>query len=343
MAVASFGAPSQSKAIFDWLCPSHRSGTAVTTYVPATPRPVAVMAPRYPVTTVAMPSVAPTTCCYVPQVAYRTAMQPVTTTVLSPVQGCDPCGNRVTTYRPVITYVQRPVLVPYTTYRAVYSTAYVSAPACRSCATYGSCGVPMGVPVASGCSSCGVPSAAPLAPVASPSMGPPLPPPSLPSSSVPMGAPAGLPYPSGASGYQGQTTYQGGATMNPASSSAPPVGTGAAPAAKAPQNDKPAAAPDITTKPSGYNAPTRKWPWEKSNNNDGRTASRTVPVWTAGYTARYEPTVYPYQSAPLAQRTPLAQSAPIVPRALATTPAAAQPFRPGVDEWTPVNRLTGNR
>jgi hypothetical protein len=80
---------------------------------------------------------------YVPQTCYRTVYSPVAVTSYRPITTTDPCtGCPVTSLSPVTTYVQRPVVVPYTTYRPVVTTVLLpTAPACpcSPCAT-GACG-----------------------------------------------------------------------------------------------------------------------------------------------------------------------------------------------------------
>ncbi|HEV2972217.1 MAG TPA: hypothetical protein VGY55_19745 [Pirellulales bacterium] len=86
---------------------------------------------------------------YVPQTSYRTVYSPVAVTSYRPITTADPCtGCPVTSLAPVTTYVQRPVVVPYTTYRPVITTVMMPpvAPACpcstcSSCAT-GACAAP---------------------------------------------------------------------------------------------------------------------------------------------------------------------------------------------------------
>jgi len=74
------------------------------------------------------------TCRYVPQTCYRTVYQGVPVTTYRAVAGCDPCtGCPVTAYRPVTSWTYRARLIPYTTYRAVYSDP------CNPCASYESC------------------------------------------------------------------------------------------------------------------------------------------------------------------------------------------------------------
>ncbi len=140
-----------------------------TTYAP--PFAPADVAPAYaPVAAPACGSCAPCisyvpqTCQYMPTVVYRALYQPA--------------SYAVTTYRPFLgTYQTR--LVPYTTYRPVYtpvvSYGYVgyspyagcspyvgcsSGGGCSSCGSGGSGAVMYGAP-ASGCASCGVPAASP--------------------------------------------------------------------------------------------------------------------------------------------------------------------------------------
>ena len=175
----------ESKAIFDWLCPSnwHSNGTAVTTYAPPfAGRPV-VVAPA--LTVVPVHPLQPTVCAYVPQTSYRTAYRPMPVTTCQAVRASDPCtGCPVTVFRPITTYAYRPVLVPYTSYRIVAMNpcgSCCAAPVCGSCALAprapraaaahpcstcapcGGCsscgaGAPLGIP-SSGCSSCGASSA----------------------------------------------------------------------------------------------------------------------------------------------------------------------------------------
>jgi hypothetical protein len=108
---------------------------------------------------------------YVPETSYRLERVPRVT--YQPVASIDPCtGCSTTAYRPVTTMTIFPRLVPYTTYRPVYTPAYYApaavscgscapAPSCGPCGTLGSfgscpggaCGAPSysGSP---GCSSC---------------------------------------------------------------------------------------------------------------------------------------------------------------------------------------------
>ncbi len=76
------------------------------------------------------------TCRYVPQTSYRTVCRRVPVTTCQAVTCSDPCtGCPVTTYRPITTWTTQSQLVPYTTYRLVYSY-----PSCAPCGS--SSGVP---------------------------------------------------------------------------------------------------------------------------------------------------------------------------------------------------------
>jgi hypothetical protein len=157
MAVVLAGFPAKSHAIFDWLCPwSKKQQTATTTYVPPySGRPVvaapAAIAPPVVVGVPAVGAAMPTTCSYVPQTCYRTVYRPMPVTSCTPVTCYDPCtGCPRVSYRPVRTYAYRAMMVPYTTYRVVYSnpccptttwaggygvSGAVAAPACSGCAS----------------------------------------------------------------------------------------------------------------------------------------------------------------------------------------------------------------
>jgi len=95
-------------------------------------------APTYAVAPVAAPVVAPIAAppppvmvpvqqtSYVPETTYRTQMQTVPVTSYKPSCEIDPCtGCPVECMQPVTQYVQRPVSVPVTQYRAVTTTRYV--------------------------------------------------------------------------------------------------------------------------------------------------------------------------------------------------------------------------
>jgi len=156
VAAAWMGVPSEGSACqcLDWIWPWNWGANRVassTTYAP----------PYVPSATVTAPAVASTcnpcatqVCSYVPQTYYRTVYRTTPVTTCQAVTCCDPCtGCPVTVYRPVVSYVQSAQLVPYTTYRAVWTNAY--APTCSPCATSSyapatssGCGAPCGTSVA---------------------------------------------------------------------------------------------------------------------------------------------------------------------------------------------------
>ncbi len=122
----------------------------------AAPAPAATCAPPYQVN-------------YVPQTCYRTMYSSVPVTSYRPVTSSDPCtGCPVTSYMPVTSYVQKPVVVPYTTYRPVYTAAYAPACGCSTCGCSacgtGACGAATATYYAPAAPSCGCAAAA--APVA---------------------------------------------------------------------------------------------------------------------------------------------------------------------------------
>jgi hypothetical protein len=118
--------PAEAKAfrcldcLFGWC-----SGSAQTTY-----RPPYVPWSYAPACGPSCTPCPPQTCRYVPQTCYRTVYQRVPVTTCQAMTTCDPCtGCPVTTYRPVTTWTCQARLVPYTTYRLVYSnpcSPYVS-------------------------------------------------------------------------------------------------------------------------------------------------------------------------------------------------------------------------
>ncbi len=251
-AAVLLGSPSESKALFDWLCPwAHNRQATATTYAPPfTGQPVALV-PRYNVApaVAVMPTALPVTACYVPQTCYRTVYHPVATTVLSPVVSYDPCtGCPVTAYRPVTTFAQRAYSVPYTTYRMVYTNPCAACAPTVPCNPCGGLASPA-VVAGAGC--------APCAPSVPPSVSP-----------IPMSPSSGsLPYypavPSGASS---------GTILPPAGASAPANGLPATfkePGASSGGQQDLRAKPDASTRPVPP-SPSRSSPAE------GRTASRTV-------------------------------------------------------------------
>jgi hypothetical protein len=140
--------------------PTH--GMAQCCGVPAAP--VAVTAYSPVVTYSPVVAAPPQTYAYMPSVVYRAVYRPAVVSAYAPVAANASYAvgySSVTTYRPFLgTYQTR--LVPYTTYRPVYTAmpvvAYsgcsscVSYDAAPSCAPCGSCGVATYAP--SGCSSC---------------------------------------------------------------------------------------------------------------------------------------------------------------------------------------------
>ena len=60
---------------------------------------------------------------YVPQVSYRANYVSVPVTAYQPVTSCNPCGAPVTSFVPVTQYRTQVQMVPYTSYRLVYSGA----------------------------------------------------------------------------------------------------------------------------------------------------------------------------------------------------------------------------
>jgi hypothetical protein len=90
---------------------------------------------------------APQTVSYVPQTAYRPLMTTTPVTTLRPVTAADPCtGCPTTVMQPTTSYMQRTVMMPYTTYRPVLQTSFyaptvgapvIGAPACPT----GACGI----------------------------------------------------------------------------------------------------------------------------------------------------------------------------------------------------------
>jgi hypothetical protein len=96
--------------------------------------PVPAPPPVTPVAPVAVPPVAPAQpvmvpvqqVSYVPETTYRTQYQCVPVTCYQSSCEVDPCtGCAVECMHPVTNYVQKPVSVPVTQYRAVYTTKYV--------------------------------------------------------------------------------------------------------------------------------------------------------------------------------------------------------------------------
>jgi len=302
VAAVLLGAPSESKALFDWLCPwAHNRQATATTYAPPFRGQPVALVPRYNVApaVAVVPTAVPATACYVPQTCYRTVYRPVATTVLSPVTSYDPCtGCPVTAYRPVTTLAQRAFSVPYTTYRLVYTNPYA---ACAPTVSCNPCGGLVGSAITggAGCSPC-----APGGP--SPTLSP-----------IPMAPSSGsLPYypavPSGGA-TGGQPAY--GTLPGPSSGTAsPPSGSGA-PGSSQPSTFKtlgPSSGGqgDLRAKPDASTGPSAPKP-SPSSPAEGRTASLTVR--NASYDRE------------------------VPPASVAASPA---PFRPGIDDWEPGHRPT---
>ncbi|MBN2216184.1 MAG: hypothetical protein JW719_02280 [Pirellulales bacterium] len=140
--------------------PPYAPAPALTSASAFAPAPCGTCAPA----TACNPCVSQT-CAYVPQTCYRTVCATVPVTTCQAVTSCDPCsGCPVTSYRPVTVYQRTAQLIPYTTYRMVWSNpcATTVAPCGTSCGT--TCGtasyasaISFGSPVAgSGSSCCGL-------------------------------------------------------------------------------------------------------------------------------------------------------------------------------------------
>jgi hypothetical protein len=148
VALTLAGAPARSDGCeaLDWIWPWNwcRGAASATTYQPA----------------YIAPSCAPVqTCSYVPETAYRAVSRVVPTTTCMPVTYCDPCtGCPVTCYRPMTSLVRTTQLIPYTTYRTVWS---------NPCASYvGGCGTGSAAPCSTGCATgCGTSSGGSYAPM----------------------------------------------------------------------------------------------------------------------------------------------------------------------------------
>jgi hypothetical protein len=146
VAAMLLSAPAESNACCDWLFggwgaqTTYRAPYFAPTYAPAYSAPACSScapqsyAPAY--STSACTSCAPQTVRYVPQTYYRTVYRQVPVTTYGAFSGCDPCtGCPVTYYRPVTSWAYQAALMPYATYRIVYSDAYspcVSSSGCFS-------------------------------------------------------------------------------------------------------------------------------------------------------------------------------------------------------------------
>jgi hypothetical protein len=143
VAVSMLSTPSESQAIFHWF----RNWSGNSAVVPAY---------SYYGGLGACDPCGPQVCNYVPQTCYRTQYVSVPVTTYRPIAGCDPCtGCPVTTYRPITAYVWQPRLVPYSSFRLVYSgAAYGSAMYGGGCAAGGCPAVSTGYYAATAVPSC---------------------------------------------------------------------------------------------------------------------------------------------------------------------------------------------
>lgn len=135
-AAVLLSAPAESKAIFHWLCPSWSGsrwcnwGSRQTTYAP----PYTPAATGY----ARASGCTSQTCSYVPQTYYRPVMRRVPMTTYRPVTACDPCTGCPTTYCcPQTAWVNRVQMIPYTTYRAVWTNRCAPAVSYGGCSTCG--------------------------------------------------------------------------------------------------------------------------------------------------------------------------------------------------------------
>ena len=155
-------------ALWDNLTSWFRSDNppSITTYAP----PYAPAACATPTTTMVSSCASPCTqtCMYIPQTAYRTVYKTVPVTQYTAFNSCDPCtGCPTVTYKPIVSYVRTRQLIPYTTYRSVWSNSRTICPTCTTCTSSscgscsscdscssGSCGWVTSDSASTGCSSC---------------------------------------------------------------------------------------------------------------------------------------------------------------------------------------------
>ncbi|HTQ39864.1 MAG TPA: hypothetical protein VMJ32_12620 [Pirellulales bacterium] len=109
---------SQACCFTDWCCCNWFKAKEAAPVCPA-PAPACAVCPQQ--------------ISYVPTTSYRTEYTCTPCTSCQPVSTCDPCGGAQTVMQPVTSYVRRPVLVPYTSYRPVVTQLNYAAPACTSC------------------------------------------------------------------------------------------------------------------------------------------------------------------------------------------------------------------
>jgi hypothetical protein len=155
LAAGLLAVPADSSACWGWLFGGWGARTTYaapawgSTYAPAYCSS-GCSAPAY--SAPACSSCVPQTTYSVPYTAYRMVYQQTPVTTYTACTRCDTCtGCPVTCYRPVTTWSYRAALVPYTTYRLVYSSA------CSSCASYSGCSTcvsGLGTTLQTGSSSC---------------------------------------------------------------------------------------------------------------------------------------------------------------------------------------------
>ncbi len=232
---------------------------------------------------------------YLPQTYYRTYYRPVAVTAYSPVTTCSPCSGCCTSYYPTTAWSYQPCLVPYTTYRVVYSNPCLPAVSCAPCGCGCGCGSACGCGCSScgstcgtsaGCPSCGVTAPANLNPVPA-------------ESGATLGAPAAAPEHGAPALHAPAVPPAAGGTQETYPSKA-----GAAPAPEKP------APPTTFDKGSSWqrspvpSAPANgRGPALPAQPVDGRTTS--LPVYRASY---YQLIASPPKSAPVHHDTVLDDS-----------------------------------
>lgn len=188
---------------------------------------------------------------YMPQTCFRTVYVNTPVTTFRPEPACGPCGTPTTVMRPVVSYVMRPQLVPYTTYRPVVTAAPVVAAAYYAPA-------PMAVPVAPAAPCCGggaaiapAPLSVPTGAVAMPAAPIPMPAQPMPAAPMPLGTP-GASVPSLAP----TPAYPAVPSANTVPSLAAPPAAATQPSGEAqPSRTFENGAPTETNKPADPNAP----------------------------------------------------------------------------------------
>lgn len=193
---------------------------------------------------------------YMPQTCFRTVYVNTPVTTFRPEPACGPCGTPTTVMRPVVSYVMRPQLVPYTTFRPVVTAAPVVAAYAPA---------PVAVPVAPAAPCCGGGAAVAPAPLAMPTGAVPMPaaPVAMPGAPMPMpAAPMGAsPMPMGAPGatvpsLAPMPEYSVPASANTVPSlAAPPAGAAPPSADPTPNRTFDNSAPTETNKPADPSAP----------------------------------------------------------------------------------------